>query len=280
MTPQQFFSLARALPGNPIIQLNHARLGFAGYFESGTCGPWRNRAALPICALAIDAMEVLAGFLVCGTQIREMTEDWYALLRHGLLVTATGNSDTHKTASLLGGYPRTYVRMPEDTVGAFEEGAFIAALRGRRAIATSGPFLQLKVNDLDQVGETITGTGAPVSVVIRMQAAGWVPVEEVRLRVNGAVTKTFRVPAARDGRQIFESEPVRVEVPKDSFISAEAYGSRALPGYLVGDFTSDAQVGGAYLCPALPGAEQGMAIFAIANPVFVDANGDGKFRVP
>ena len=43
-----------------------------------------------------------------------LIDDWFALLNHGHMVTATGNSDTHHLDHNIGGYPRNYVRVLED----------------------------------------------------------------------------------------------------------------------------------------------------------------------
>ena len=41
-------------------------------------------------------------------------DDWFALLNHGHIVTATGNSDTHHLTYNIGGYPRNYVHVQDD----------------------------------------------------------------------------------------------------------------------------------------------------------------------
>ena len=116
---EAFLAMLHGLPGNPLVQLNHARLNpDLAYFNNVTCGPWTNRNQLPPCSLRFEAMEVLSGYLTCASKIREQVEDWYALMRFGVVPTATGNSDTHGTSNLLGGFPRTYVRMTDDRASA------------------------------------------------------------------------------------------------------------------------------------------------------------------
>ena len=51
---------------------------------------------------------------------------------------------------------------------------------------------------------------------------------------------------------------------------------KALPPFIVGDWATEY----AAICPPLPGEEAGMAVFALTNPVFVDVDGDGKYRGP
>lgn len=275
-TTQTFLDRLRALPGPPLVQMNHTRLGFAAYFDGNRCGPWRDRSRLPLCSVSFDAMEVLSGYLVCGTKIAEQMRDWHALLSFGVVTTATGNSDTHGTSRLLGGFPRTYVRVGNDEVTAFDEAQFVSALRARSAIATSGPFLTMRVNDSTQEGEQLTDSSGTVKVSLRMQAASWIVVDEVRLLVDGSVVKTFAVPRMGSATPLFEVQGEPIAIAADAFITAEAEGKKALPPFVVGDWTSLAGAA----CPPVPGAEQGMAVFATTNPVFVDRDGDGRFRGP
>jgi hypothetical protein len=278
---QDFFDRLRALPGGPLVQMNHTRLGFAAYFDDGQCGPWVDRQVLPPCSLDFDAMEVLSGYLMCGTKIDQQLADWYALLRFGLVRTAAGNSDTHGTSFILAGFPRTFVKMPDDDLSAFRQEDFLAALRAHRAVATSGPFVTLRVND-GEMGDLISAPGGQLRVSLRMQAASWVNVDEVRVLVNGAVVKSWTVPRQGGATPLLEVTDEPMVVNADAFVTAEASGKKALPAFVVGDYTELARFGreGPYSCPASAGAEQGMAVFAVTNPVFVDVDGDGRFRGP
>jgi hypothetical protein len=277
---RQFLEGLRALPGAPVIQMNHGRLGSAAYFDHAQCGPWRDRNALPTCSLDFDAMEVLSGYLSCGTKIAAQVADWYALLSFGVVTTATGNSDSHGTSRLLGGYPRTYVRVPVDRLEAFRLDDFVAALRARRAVATTGPFLTLRVNERAEQGDLLLDSDGRLAVDLRMQAPSWVVVDEVRLLVDGQVAKTWTVPRAGGATPLLEVSGEPLVVSTDAFVTAEAHGRKALPPDVVGEWTSIARApnDGPFTCPPLPGAEPGMAVFAVTNAVLVDVDGDGRFR--
>jgi hypothetical protein len=279
---QDFFDRLRALPNRPFLQMNHTRLGFAAYFDDGQCGPWLDRSALPSCSLDFDAMEVLSGYLMCGTKIDAQLADWYALLGFGLVRTAAGNSDTHGTSNILGGFPRTYVKVGDDDLAAFREQDFMSALRGHHAVATSGPFLTLRVNEDAEMGDLVGARDGQLRVSLRMQAPSWVNVDEVRLLVDGKVVKSWPVPRQGGATPLLEIQDEPLTVNADAFVTAEASGKKALPAFVVGDYTETARKGsdGPFNCPASPGAEQGMAVFAVTNPVFVDFDGDGLFRGP
>jgi hypothetical protein len=278
--PRAFFDRLHALPGAPLVQLNHARLGWEGaaYLNGGSpCGVWRDRSKLPACPLDFEVMEVLSGYLSCGSKIEETLQDWLALIRLGVVTTATGNSDSHGTVNHLAGFPRTYVRVADDRPGAFSQDEFIGALRARRAIATTGPFLTIRVNGEAGEGDLAPATERQVRVSARMQAASWVQVDEVQLRVNGVVVKSWPVPRVGDATPLLEVRDELVDVGEvDAFVTVEARGSRPLPPFVVGEYTVASPVE----CPPLPGSPAGMLPFAITNPVFVDRDGNGQFAPP
>jgi hypothetical protein len=275
-SPKQLFARVHALPTAPMIQLNHPRLPFSAYFNDGRTCDWRDRSQLPRCALDFEAIEVLNGWLACGAKVHETLEDWYALTRFGVVVTATGNSDTHGSSAIEAGFPRTYVRVVDDGVAAFDEDEFIGAVRGQRAVATTGPFLTLRAGG-DAEGAHVRATNGVVAVSLRLQSASWIKVDVLRLLVDGHVVKTWNVPS-NDGvpASVFEITDEPVTITADAAITAEAEGATPLPPWMVGDFMLEQGI--IKICgdPASPG----MIPFAVTNPLYVDGDGDGVFRAP
>ena len=119
---------------------------------------------------------------------------WHYLLNQGVLRAATANSDTHTLAENVVGTPRTLVKT-SSTVAAFDEVEFNAAVRDGRMIGTNGPVLEVSTTDGDglPVGPSLTPmTPASDALLrIRLSAAPWVPVMEVRLLVNGDLVRTL-----------------------------------------------------------------------------------------
>ncbi|HSZ82626.1 MAG TPA: CehA/McbA family metallohydrolase [Polyangia bacterium] len=277
MSPKQLFDSLHGLPTNPLVQVNHPRLPYAAYFNDGRTCDWHDRSALPKCSLDFEAIEVLNGWLACGGKVHETLDDWYALMGFGVALTATGNSDTHGSSNIEAGFPRTYVRVAEDAVSAFDEGEFIDAVRNKHAIATTGPFLTVRVGTAGE-GDLVTptpGTKGQVDVSLRLQSASWIKVDVVRLLVDGVVVKTWNVPTTNGvSTSLFEINDQKVTVSADAAITAEAEGGTPLPSWMVGEFLLSP--GMVQICgnPTQPG----MIPFATTNPVFVDFDGDGKFR--
>lgn len=276
LAPQKLFDALHRLSTLPLVQVNHPRLyGFAAYFDSAVCGPggWTDHARLPDCPRDFDALEVLNGFLACGSKIRQTLADWYALTALGVRTTAVGNSDTHYTAGILAGFPRTYVRVPEDTPAGFDEATYVAALRGGRAIATTGPFVTLTVDGGAREGDLVKNTSGTVRVGIRVQSASWIRPDAVRLLVDGEVRESWAL-GAWGGVWSIADHPVAIG--KDASVNVEVEGATPLPDWLAGEYLPSDK--GGKLCPNGEGAAAGMIPFAVTNPVFVDADGDGVWK--
>ncbi len=274
MSPKQLFDRLHGYATNPLVQVNHPRLPFSAYFNDGRTCDWRDLSTLPKCSLDFEAIEVLNGWLACGGKVHETLDDWYALMGLGVSLAATGNSDTHGTSAIEAGFPRTYVRVADDAVSAFDEGEFVGAVRGKHAIATTGPFLTLRAGTAGE-GDLVKPPAGQVAVSLRLQSASWIKVDVVRLLVDGVVVKTWNVPTTNGvPMSLFEINDQHVTVSADAAITAEAEGQTPLPTWMVGDFLLSP--GMVSLCgnPAQPG----MIPFATTNPIFVDADGDGKFR--
>jgi len=258
----------RARPGERVVQLNHARypgdrLHARGFFTHlGTEGePYDPQIPLtaggnrmlidPAPATGLrdidfDALELLNGELVGAYPA--LREDWYSLLRQGVVLTATANSDSHGTANVVAA-PRNYVRVADDRLAPFDAGGFVRAVRAGHTYGTTGPLLDVAI-DGTPPGDRHTGRDGTLRV--RVAAAPWVDVAELRVFVDGRVVDRRAIAAPAD-------VSVPLHFPSDAFVTVEVKGP---PG------TTYAAV--------LPG----FTPLAFSNPIFVDADGDGAWRPP
>lgn len=101
-----------------------------------------------------------------------------------------------------------------------------------------------------RLGELFFGRQGVLSIGIR--AAPWVPVSEARIYTNGALTQRL---SAQAGERL--EVPMRFE--RDSFVTVEVEGEPS-------------RVYAALAPHSRP--------FAFSNPIFVDADGDGRFTAP
>ncbi|MED5262822.1 MAG: CehA/McbA family metallohydrolase [Myxococcota bacterium] len=194
--------------------------------------------------LDFDVMELLNSSSM--PQYRATRADWFSFLLQGEYRPGTANSDSHVLGQIVG-IPRNHVRLPSDV--AFDEKKFIGAIRKGHLVGTTGPLLEATLGSSGP-GDTFSGRTAVLEVSV--QAAHWVPVGEVRVYVNAA--RVARLPV-RAGQVL----QVPLEFSKDSFVTVEVEGPAE----------------GVY-AKVLPG----FTPFAFANPIFVDADGDGRWTAP
>jgi len=295
-TLAQLYADLRELPEVEVIQLNHARSTRAGergddgsFFEHLSSGqPFDFTRPLElepnaellrfdrsgrVRGIDFDVMERMNGRSL--TRERALRGDWHALLRQGVRRSASANSDSHGLDELAG-IPRNYVALADlppgaDPMAAFELGAFDAAIRDGRLFGTNGPLIERFEIEALGMGRLARARGGRARVELSVVAAPWVPVDEVRIVVNGEVARRFGdLARGSDGVMRFQrSEELRFE--RDAFVTLEAGAPLEAEAeeWL-------AQHPGLYTELLAPG----FVSSAFANPIFVDADGNGSFDPP
>jgi hypothetical protein len=269
---KRLFGLARALPGRPIVQLNHPRLRYAALFDSAG---WDGRAWPPPFPLEFDAVEVLNGFTAFNVEgdrrIDASVRDYLTLVDHGVLVAPVGNSDTHDFNWVVDGTARTYVyadppALPLDT------GAFVQAIRARRTVATTGPWLEVRASASPTASRAV-GPGQ----VLRARTRVWLDVTVAQARFVKTARLRVWLGTPRGPELVRELEVpagVRrhpwsgwISVGRaDTWLVVTADGDAPLPLDQTGSYQHDKW------------KHAGVTPFAIAAPILVDANRDGRWR--
>ncbi len=221
-TPAAVLAAARrtgALGEETLIQINHPRMGDIGYFEvirldrNDISGFLKRSPELP---LRFDAIEVFNGDdLTNMGAVEEVLRDWMELEKAGILITATGNSDSHRAIFHEPGMPRTYVRAASDVVAEFNERAFITSVRSRAAIVTSGPFIRLFVGGRGP-GEFIEPGEHKIRVEV--DAAPFVDVALVELVRSGKVVAKLAAPFPATAHRAVLETTLTLE-PGDSIVA-------------------------------------------------------------
>ncbi len=258
----------RERPSPPFVQMNHPRPDPAGgdvdaYFNhlavagepldpAKPLGEWPNAVLIERSPahgrrdLDVDALELFnAENLV---RFRQTRADWLSFLLQGERIVGTANSDSHRLGHVVG-LPRTYVRVAEDRVAAFDEEAFIAALRAGRAYGSTGPLVNVRLG-VAGLGEIHPGTRGVLEIAVA--AADWIPIAEWRAYVDGELV--HRAPIGRG-----ESAALPLVFARDAFVTVEVEGPAE----------------GLYR-DVLPG----FVPFAFTNPIFVDVDGNGRWDAP
>jgi len=120
------------------------------------------------------------------------------------------------------------------------------AVRGGRLYGSTGPILEVTLDGRGP-GERFRGAAGELHIVVR--AAEWVPVHEVRVFVNGALRQRVDLAESRD-----LVLPMRFSA--DAFVTVEVEGEAG---------------------PIYAAIAPGFTPFAFSNPIFVDADGDGRW---
>ena len=120
---------------------------------------------------------------------------WFYLLGEGVVRAGTANSDSHGLTDAVLGAPRNLV-WTATALDAFDVAAFDAAVRSGRMIGTNGPVVETETTGADGASRQPSVDAfapAPDAILrLRVSAAPWVPVDEVRIVVNGVTVRTLR----------------------------------------------------------------------------------------
>jgi hypothetical protein len=263
-TATQFFGDVRANAPGAIIDVHHPRIDREiGYFNVSGFDAAADRASKPGFSFDFDALEVLNGYQDSERKnIDRVIADWYHLLDHGHLVTATGNSDTHHLDMNIGGYPRNWLRVPNDAPAQVKPSDIAAAVRAHASFFSTAPFVVFHVGGTD-IGGLATARGS-VHAEVEVRAAPWVSVSTVALVQDGVEVKRWQVPAAAPDATSGMRFRGAVDLPvtRDGWVVARVEGNEPLAP-VVGDRT-----------------HFDVRPFALTNPVFLDANGNGRFDPP
>jgi hypothetical protein len=220
-------------------------------------------------ALSFDAIELMNGGDLGG--FTAVHDDWCSLVKQGFHKTATAVSDSHRLVMENAGFGRSFVASSTDDPAAINEDELTANVKDMNLIGTSGPFIRFSVEDDNlvdkQMGETAVSTGNKVVVKIRVEAAPWIPVEEVRIYRNCDLIETRAIKSSKVlGKVLRFNQAVPIEgIDDDSFITVEA--SVRIDD--VGDPVAPD------LLETVQTIEPGVIPLGFTNPVFVDRNGDG-----
>lgn len=247
LDPHEVVEALRA-EGAQVVQLNHPRgsqslFGYIG-LDPATGAfdkPWPEA----------DAIELLNGKRL--DDYPEVLADLQGLLRSGRRIAVTGTSDVHDAFGV--GYARTYVRVPDaPSLPELDLAEIWAGLRAGRAVAASGPFVELSVAQggaRAEPGEVLEAGGA-VEVSVRVQAPSWMTPTRLRLF---------------DGAEVFGDLEIR---PEDADPARPALRlSRTFTATVSADTYFMAEVTGVGGRPWL------REVLTVTNPAFVDADGGG-----
>lgn len=161
-------------------------------------GQWRKKPGGGFENVDHHAQEVMNGSSI-GSFLQYRTL-WFSFMRQGIVRAGTANSDTHTLNVEQTGYPRNIVLggagfgFPNVDLASFN-----AAVRDGRMIGTNGPLIEATTVDSAGMprGPSVTPfqPGGAKKIHVRVLSPPWIPVDELRIVVNGDVAKTIPMSA-------------------------------------------------------------------------------------
>lgn len=271
-TPATLFALSRAKNPGTLIHLNHPRYPGLGYFLTYSLDPEAGASAEAPFSMDFDVMEAMNGVRLDEGN-RKSIENWFHFLNRGYPVRIVGASDAHGIDGGEPGYARTYVLYDGPKGKDLDAPALVRAVKEGRSFVSTGPIVSVQVNrrgilgDLIPVkgggsfGDLVKAKGGRVKVDIRVTGAPWLDVSEVRLVVNGKRQDPLPLELEAVGTLKFKGRAL-LELEKDAWIAVEVKGRPSL--YPVIQQRTGATEAEGVVVP-----------YALTNPIFVDADGNG-----
>lgn len=238
-------AIARELPNDPVLQLNHARNSSSGMLEQVGFDPEIGPDAVEDDRFTIDfdAMEIINRY----RDTCKLLADWSGLLNAGVRLTGLGNSDTHGLSGETG-LPRNFLRVDKSVTELQPDDVRQAIRKGR---VTVGSHAFIDFSDGKLPGDLLSvAPGEAVDFGVRVQTPNWAKVDKLVAVVNGEVLEVLDRPAEASEHLDFD-ETISLSVDQDSWVVFVAYGGA--PDPIIGS---------------------NKRVMAFTNPVFIDTDGD------
>ncbi len=263
-------------PTLPITAAPNNLLFTPSLYNEAVIGPGGTQTT----ALSFDAIEVMNGS--GAGRFFEVRDDWCSLLDQGIEKTATAVSDSHRLILENAGFARSFVASSTDDPAEIDEDELTQSVLNMQLVGTSGPFIRFSIksdeDDNDRrrgrrdevgLGGTAVVTRKKVELKIRVEAAPWIPVEEVRIYRNCELIETREIKRSKVlGKVVRFKKKIKLKgIDADSYFHVEA-GIRLDAN---GDPISPE------LLDLVQTIEPGVEPFGFTNPIFVDRDGDGYF---
>jgi len=264
-TATPMFQDSRDKDPQALLQVNHPRSGTIGYFNNFGLDPRSAATADKNLDLNFDVLEALNGPYPFSSN-EQSINDWLNLMSRGYFFPIVASSDSHTIDGGQPGYSRTYVFYDGKKGEEVDVESVISGMKKGHSFATNGPLVDLKINGTHIPGDIFTAHDSKMDIRIKVESAPWVSVNEVRLIINGERKIIFPVDAKEDPVMKF-SQTITLPVEKDCYIAAEVLGDKSLfPVH-----------------QARPrhGLRKNATLpYAVTNPIFIDADGNGEFDPP
>ncbi|MBO1319174.1 hypothetical protein [Acanthopleuribacter pedis] len=153
-------------------------------------------------AVDFDLLQVLAGNRYDEYLLTRA--DWFNLLESGTFKPATGGSSAGRLRDLPMGAVRTWVAVENTAHRDNDLVEFWTNAAAGRSFVSNGPLIEADVNGAS-FGQDTNVSGNQVTLNLKITAAPWIPVREVRVIVNG-VAQDVNVALSNEGTVRFDGQ--------------------------------------------------------------------------
>ncbi|MFM1801280.1 MAG: hypothetical protein RJA81_632, partial [Planctomycetota bacterium] len=255
-----------------LIQQNHPDIGWLFYDKNGDQKPDGGYSGSlgVIDVMEIHPIDMVTTFkptaLENGRESTNQMFAWLQLLNQGYRIPGVVNTDAHYNFHGSGGL-RNWVQSSTDDPAKIDPMEMVRASEQGRVIMSNGPYLEFQVRESGKEkvavsGEDLSAPSKKIRVSLRVQCPDWTDINRVFLLVNGRVLsshdyrKTNQADKFQSGTVKFEQE-FDISLEQDAHLIAVAVGEGLKLGPVMG--------------PAW--GQQMPAV--VANPIFVDVDGNG-----
>lgn len=256
----------RSVTGAKVVTLNHPRDVHSNFTPFGPAHFDAHTGAFkPGPKFDCDAIEVVTSAAM-QSDIMLLYRDWFALLNHGLRVAAIGASDTHHVSEFILGQSRTYAVSRASQPAAIDIAEVCDSYRAGRLLVSMGLLVQMTVDDRFSVGDLATPVGKEMRVAIEVLGPSWINADRVELFANGI--KVREQPIAPTTQVRKAQLTWALPRPKhDVHLVAIATGPGVTAPYW--EISRPYQPASKVFSPRVVGS---------TNPIWIDADGDGRFK--
>lgn len=259
--PHTLFADVHTTWPDAVLQVNHPRSGSfgSGYFTYVGLDRETGKASKPEAwSRDFDAFEVFNGNGWSSNKNKTVL-DWFSFLDRGFLVTATGNSDSHRAVSTEVGYPRNYVQVSTDEPANLSPLEFAKAVKDQRLLVSGGPFVTVEIGGRS-MGEVADATSKKAQVAVKVQAPTWMPVDTLQVIVGGTTAHKVTLDSST-------ADPQNPVIRYDSSLEVLATQDTWVVVVVTGSGT---------LAPVSRNDEP----FAVTNPIYLDVDGNDVYDPP
>lgn len=247
----------RGTPGVRVVILNHPRRALSRISPLDRIGfnPVSGEAHYGPADLGLDAIEILNGKTLEDDPMVTV-KDWFGLLNRGFRVAAVAGSDSHSVDDVVG-QARTYVKSSTDDPRRIQIEEVCDNFLAGHLLVSLGLLARVEVDGKHEAGDFATGIGKELAVKITVAGPSWTRADSVAIYLNGLEARREKIPETE--APVKYADTWRIPAPSyDAHLVLVASGPPVKR-------------------PHWPLDDDKKYVLGVANAVWIDGDGDGKF---